>query len=271
MDRVDRSCGGLLRDQLEREWKVAVGKKTGRDGTVTLVTTGVPRVGLELRESWARARRALQRCRSFDPPMPTLLPALVLHATLGAASCPPDVCHESATEPEPPVEAERVRAMMRAFGRLRGARPVFVTTEGTALSPSMSVAAIERRLRADGGNAAFRVLYGRCASHDETCPWADVEVHVHAELDALDCDAATVRRVTRAGDQLVLEHAPEGDLQDFEVNVGPGGCAGEGPASGDVAPAGPRSAWIYLTGTHGMAHAALGQLPIRAIRRALAA
>src|SRR4029079_19510497 len=104
--------------------------------------------------------------------MPLLLPALVLHAALGSSSCPPDICLESAIhpEPEPPVYGRRLRAIMRSFGHLRGERPRFITTEGTALSPSLSVATIEQRLRADGANPAFRVLYGRCASHDESCP-----------------------------------------------------------------------------------------------------
>ncbi len=206
--------------------------------------------------------------------MPTLLPALLLHATLGSASaCPPDVCLESAIHPEPvpEVHGRRLRSMMRAFGRLRGKRPTFITTEGTPLSPSMSVASLERRLRADGANPAFRVLYGRCASHDESCPWADIEVRVHDELDALDCEASNVRRVTRAGEHVVVEHVPQGDLQDFEVSIGPGGCAGDRAPSGDEASGdATRSAWIYLSGTHGMAHAALGQLPVRAIVRALA-
>jgi hypothetical protein len=206
--------------------------------------------------------------------MPMLLPALLLQATLGSTSaCPPDVCLESAIrpEPEPPVYGRSLRAMMRSFGRLRGARPRFITTEGTPLSPSMSVASIERRLRADGGNPAFRVLYGRCASHDESCPWADIEVRVHTEVDLLDCDAATVSRVTRAGQHVVVEHLPANILQEFEVSIGPGGCAGDQPASDDTAPAASTlSAWIYVSGTHGMAHAALGALSVRAITRALA-
>jgi hypothetical protein len=37
--------------------------------------------------------------------MPMLLPALVLHTTLGALPCPPDVCHEIAQAPEPPCTA----------------------------------------------------------------------------------------------------------------------------------------------------------------------
>jgi hypothetical protein len=147
---------------------------------------------------------------------------------------------------------------------------MFITTEGTSLSPSMSVAAIERRLRADGANPAFRVLYGRCASHDESCPSVDIEVHVHTELDALDCDEPTVRQVTRADSHVVVEHQPEGDLQTLEVSVGPSGCAGDPRPTGDAALADSRSAWIYISGSHGMAHAALGQLPVRAITRALA-
>jgi hypothetical protein len=201
-----------------------------------------------------------------------LLPALMLHVALGGPwPCPSDICPESGLDPEPPVHARRLRSMMRSFGRIRGKHPAFITTEGTPLSPSMSIAAIARRLRDDGGNPSFRVLYGRCASHDESCPWADLEVRVHDELDALDCDAATVRRVTRAGHHVVVEHEPQGELQDFDVSVGPGGCAGDRPPSGDTAPAAStRSAWIYVSGTHGMAHAALGQLPVRAITRALA-
>lgn len=205
--------------------------------------------------------------------MPMLLPTLLLHATLGSASaCPPDVCLESAIRPEPvpEVHGRRLRTMMRAFGRLRGERPRFITTEGTPLSPSMSVASIERRLRADGANPAFRVLYGRCASHDESCPWADVEVRVHDEPQTLDCEAASVRRVTRAGLHVVVEHVPAGDMQDFEVSVGPGGCAGHDDPSNDETPADhARSAWIYVSGTHGMAHAALGRLPVRTFMRAL--
>jgi hypothetical protein len=203
-----------------------------------------------------------------------LLSALLLHAALGTASaCPPDICLESAIHPEPvpEVHGRRLRTMMRSFGHLRGKQPTFITTEGTALSPSMSVASIERRLRADGSSPAFRVHYGNCASHDESCPWVDVEVRVSDELDVLDCDAATVRRVTRAGHRVVVEHAPAGELQDFEVSVGPGGCAGDPQPADDTAPAAStRSAWIYVSGTHGMAHAALGRLPVRAIARALA-
>jgi len=207
--------------------------------------------------------------------MPMLLPTLLLHAALGSASaCPPEVCLESAIhpEPEPEVHGRRLRTMMRSFGRLRGRRPMFITTEGTPLSPSMSIASIERRLRADGANPAFRVIYGRCASHDESCPWADVEVHILAEPQALDCDAATVRRVIRAGDHLVVEHVAEGDVQTFEVSVGPGGCEGPPSAGEDEAPGDDvRSAWIYLSGSHGMAHAVLGRLPVRTLLRALAA
>ncbi len=43
--RRDRRAGPTLD---AGEWKVTVGKKTGRDGTISLVTTGVPIVGLEL-------------------------------------------------------------------------------------------------------------------------------------------------------------------------------------------------------------------------------
>jgi hypothetical protein len=136
----------------------------------------------------------------------------------------------------------------------------------------MSVRSIERRLRADGSNPAFRVLYGRCASHDEDCPSADVEVRVYDGLDALDvldCEAKTARRVIRAGEHVVVEHVPQGNLQEFEVSVGAGGCAGEeGTEDGTNGDA--RSAWIFVSGTHGMAHAVLGQLPVRALKRAIA-
>ena len=202
-----------------------------------------------------------------------LLPTLLLHAMLGSTSaCPPDVCLESAIRPEPELEVHgrRLRTMMRAFGRLRGERPRFISTEGTPLSPSMSVASIERRLRADGANPAFRVLYGRCASHDESCPWADVEVRVHTELEVLECDTATVRRVTRAGQHVVVEHEPAGELQEFEVSVGAGGCTGdEPPTDGAAETTSTLSVWIHVSGTHGMAHAALGRLPVRAIMRTL--
>ena len=48
LGRIDlrRDKGGATLDA--GEWKVAVGKKTDRDGTVKLITTGVPIVGLEL-------------------------------------------------------------------------------------------------------------------------------------------------------------------------------------------------------------------------------
>jgi hypothetical protein len=205
--------------------------------------------------------------------MPLLVPALLLRATLGSAlPCPPDVCLESMVKPEPPeppVHGRSLRSMMRSFGRLRGQQPTFITTEGTHLSPSMSIASIERRLRADGSNPAFRVLYGHCASHDESCPSVDVEVRVHTEPDILDCGAATVRRVTRTTSHVVVEHTAEGVLQVFEVSVGPGGCASDPQPTNDAATR-TRSAWIYVSGTHGMAHAALGALSVRAITRALA-
>ena len=211
--------------------------------------------------------------------MPVLVSALLLHATLGSAlPCPPGVCLESALEsarePEPEVHGRELRAMMRSFERVRGKRPTFITSEGTPLSPSMSVGSIERRLRADGANPAFRVLYGRCASHDEDCPWADVEVRVHDGLDALDildCEAKSARRVIRAGDHVVVEHVPQGNLQEFEVSVGAGGCAGDRDGiSDDGTKSDARSAWIFVSGTHGMAHAVLGRLPVRAMMRALA-
>lgn len=211
--------------------------------------------------------------------MPVLVSALLLHATLcSALPCPPDVCLESALksarEPEAKVYGRELRAMMRSFEQVRGRQPTFITTEGTSLSPSMSVRSIERRLRADGSNPGFRVLYGRCASHDEDCPSADVEVRVQYGLDALDvldCEAKTARRVIRAGDHVVVEHVPQGNLQEFEVSVGSDGCAGDRDADTDDGTTGDaRSAWIFVSGTHGMAHAVLGRLPVRAIMRALA-
>jgi CubicO group peptidase (beta-lactamase class C family) len=54
--RRDRKQGPVLD---AGEWKVTVGKKTGRDGTVSLVSTGVPIVGLELVPRQADGRSVL--------------------------------------------------------------------------------------------------------------------------------------------------------------------------------------------------------------------
>jgi hypothetical protein len=54
------------------------------------------------------------------------------------------------------------------------------------------------------------------------------------------------------------------------LSIGPGGCMGERDPTDAAPTASPRAAWIYVSGTHGMAHAALGQLPVRALARALA-
>lgn len=202
-----------------------------------------------------------------------MLPALLLHATLGAAHlCPPDICLESAIrpEPEPEVHGRRLRSIMRAFGRLRGERPRFVTTEGTPLSPKLSVATLEQRLRADGANAAFRVIYGRCASHDESCPWADVEVRVHEEPGAFECPAAAEERAMRAEVHVEVEPLTAGEPQTLDLSVGPRICAGAHDRSDEEVFVATRSAWIYVAGTHGMANAALSRLPMKTILRVLA-
>ncbi len=153
---------------------------------------------------------------------------------------------------------------------------MFFTTGGTRLSPSMSVAQITRRVRADGfeEEPAFRVLYGRCTSHDETCPSADVELRLHGELDALDCEGPEVSRVTRTDSHVVVEYRPEGISEAFEVGVGPGRCTGETlptatTSESDASASEVHSAWVMIDGSHGMARAVLGRLPVRAITRAL--
>ena len=207
---------------------------------------------------------------SYHPAMPVLVSSLVLAAMLGEPwTCPPDLCVDRTPEPRTPVHGRVLRRMMRAFGPIRGRDPVFFTVGGTPLSPSMSISRIERRVRADGfeDEPAFRMLYGRCVSHDETCPSAEVELRLHGELDALDCDSPEVARVTRTKSHVVVEYRAEGTAETFEVGVGPGRCTGETlPASTESV----HSTWIMIDGTHGMARAVLGRLPVRAITRALA-
>lgn len=55
------------------------------------------------------------------------------------------------------------------------------------------------------------------------------------------------------------------------MSIGPDACTGDPRPTDEAAPAAsPRSAWVYVMGTHGMAHAALGRLPVGAVLRALA-
>lgn len=201
-----------------------------------------------------------------------MLSALALLLVVGSNEpwhCPPDICVNAAREAPPAIHGRTLRRMMQAFGPLRGRQPALITALGTPLARSMSVSQIERRLRRDEAGPAFRVLYGRCASHDEDCPSVDIELRLHAQLDAIDCDAPTVTRVTRTASHLVVEHRPEGPLESFEVAIGPGRCVGDPPPEPAPDPERMHSVSIYIEGTHGLGRRALGQLPVRAIARAL--
>lgn len=200
---------------------------------------------------------------------------LVLGAALGGAqACPAGSCAVAAAavapeaEPTPLVDGKRMRALMRAFGKLRGRSPQFSTGSGTRLSPSMSPAAIERRMAADGAEPVLRVLWGRCASHAQLCSWVELEAHVHRELHMLDCESPAAVRVMRLEGHVIVEQAPSSTTQSYEVDVGPVGCAADERPPGAV-PEGARSAFLYVVGSHGLVQVAVRRLPVQALTRAL--
>lgn len=183
--------------------------------------------------------------------------ALLSLLVVGPWTCPDGVCGAKppeVMEAQPDLHAREVRSIMRAFPRVRGQSPWFSTSEGSRIRRSDSVRTLERRLLSSDG--LLYIHYGHCVSHSRTCPSAELAVDLEAEIDAREMTEARIladlpmQRVYKLGDDRAFD-------QEWLVLI---------PTKGDA----NREVAVWLIGNLGLERAALGSLPVRAIRDALA-
>lgn len=183
--------------------------------------------------------------------------ALLSLLAVGPWSCPERVCGPKPAEviePQPDLHARELRSVMRAFPKVLGRAPWFSTSEGDRIRRSDSVRILERRLLDSDG--LLYVHYGHCASHSRTCATAELVVDLEGAVEA--SETAEARILAALPSQWVYKLSDYGAFeQEWVVLI---------PAKDDA----DRRAAVWLIGNLGLERAALGSLPVRAIRDALA-